>query len=247
MRKVKCVVKNRVLLSMALVGLMLVMGSAVQAATILSTTDDAEIDQHVNWASATRGIPHPEWSHPATELMVKLYGDDYSPTGMRQDVMLKWDVSGLTTDAVSAVTLAMAGWDYADSAIDVYGIDAAANSWAESNVTWDSWQATTKSLTYLGQMTQAGPYSVVGDTTFSSAALTALVQSWVDGSLTNNGVILKLSGPNPATGIIGDSFSAKEELSYGHAPQLIVTQVPEPTTCVLLAGGLLSLVRRRRA
>jgi hypothetical protein len=241
--------KSRVLLSMVLAGVLLMMGSAVQAATTttLSTTDDAEIDQHMNWASDTRGIPHLNWGLPATELRVKLYGGDYYTTGLRQDVMLKWDVSSLTTDAVSDVTLNMSGWDGSDGAIDVYGIVAAPNSWAETNVTWNSWAATSYSLVLLGQMYSAGPAATNGDSIFSSADLTAWVQSWANGTVANNGLILKLSGPNPETGTRGDSFSSRQETSYGHAPQLVITQVPEPATLALLAGGLLSLVRRRRA
>jgi hypothetical protein len=78
------------------------------------------------------------------------------------------------------------------------------------------------------------------------------VQGWVNGSVNNNGLILKLSGPNPNTPgspyTIGDSFSAHEDpWSYGHAPQLVITQVPEPATMTLIAAGLLSLARRRRA
>lgn len=239
---------KKVLLSIVLVGLLLVMGAALQAATTtLSTTDDAEIDQHANWASDTRGIPHLNWGHTATELKVKVYGDDYYTTGLRQDVMLKWDVSGLGTDAVTNATLAMSGWDASDGPINVYGIIAAPNSWAETNVTWNSWAATSYNLVLLGQMYSSGPAAAVGDSTFSSVALTSFVQSWVDGSVANNGLILKIDVPNPVSGTIGDSFSAKEELSYGHAPQLIVTQIPEPTTIILLAGGLLSIVGRKRS
>jgi len=102
----------------------------------------------------------------------------------------------------------------------------------------------------LGQMYSAGPYALFGDSTFSSSALTALVQSWIDGTLANNGLILKLSGPNPnspgAPYIIGDSFSSREEGTYAHAPQLVITQVPEPATLILLAGGFLFLGKRQR-
>ncbi|MEN6385201.1 MAG: DNRLRE domain-containing protein [Phycisphaerales bacterium] len=239
--------KINVLLRMFLVMILLSTAASLQAAAIttLSTTDDAEIDQHANWASDTRGIPHLNWGHNATELRVKVYGDDYYTTGLRQDVMLKWDVSGISSEPISNVSLNMAGWDGSDGPINVYGIIAAPNSWAETNVTWNSWANTTYSLVLLGQMYSSGPWAQVGDSAFSSSALTSFVASWVDGTVANNGLILKLDVANPSAGTLGDSFSAKEELGYGHAPQLMITQVPEPTTITLLACGLLGLIKRK--
>jgi hypothetical protein len=234
--------RNRALLVKVLMGVLMILVSTTQAATTtLGTTDDACIDQHSNWAGDTKGIPHLNWGWDGTELNVKIYTPDYGY--LRQDVMLKWDVSSLiATDAVTDVTLKMAGWDYSDGPIDVYGI--ALGDWDETTVTWNNWVATTKSLVLLGQLTCAGPANAFGDTIFSDPDLTAWVQSWVDGSQSNYGLILKKAGTEAG----GDSFSAHEDTwSYGHAPQLVITQVPEPATLVLLAGGLLSLIRRRRA
>ena len=159
--------------------------------------------------------------------------------------MLKWDVSALNSDPISNVSLSMSGWDGSDGPINVYGIIAAPNSWAETNVTWNSWANMSYSLMLLGQMYSSGPWAQVGDSAFSTPELASFVASWINGSVANNGLILKLDLPNPTSGTLGDSFSSKEETGYGHAPQLVITQIPEPTTITLLACGLFGLIKRK--
>ncbi|MEN6386347.1 MAG: DNRLRE domain-containing protein [Phycisphaerales bacterium] len=200
----------------------------IAATTILTSSEDAPVDQHQNWASATKGIPHSNWNWTANELRPMLYGDDHYVAGLRQDVLIKWDFSTMpATDIITNVTMEMSGWDNPDGVIDVYGIQE--GSWTEDTVTWNSWATTPQTLVLLGQLTEAGPAAVAGETIFANANLTQWVKNWINGNQANNGIILKMSGPNPATGTIGDSFSAKEEASgtaYGHAPQLVIQHVP---------------------
>ena len=237
--------KLRLLLNMVLVGVLLVMGSTVQATDVtLDATEDAEIDGHVNWRNDPKGIPNAGWLHPATELPVKIYDPIDYPGAEAAHSMIKWDVSSIpSSDVVTAVTLEMSGWDWSDGPIDVYGIEV--GDWAEATVSWNSWAATTKSLALLGQLASAGPASVTGQTQWSDADLTALVQDWVDGDQANYGIILKKAGTTPGV----DSFSSREDTwASGHAPQLKIThEIPEPITAVLLVGGILTLARRRRS
>ena len=200
----------------------------IAATTILTSSEDAPIDQHQNWAGDTKGIPHLNWNWTANELRPMLYGNDSYISGLRQDVLIKWDFSSIpSTDVITNVTMEMSGWDNPDGVIDVYGIQE--GSWTEDTVTWNSWAATPQNLVLLGQLTEAGPAATAGETIFSNQNLTQWVKNWINQSQTNNGIILKMSGTNPPIGSIGDSFSAKEEASvtgYGHAPQLVIQHVP---------------------
>jgi hypothetical protein len=200
----------------------------IATTTILGSSEDAPIDQHQNWSGSTKGIPHSNWNWAANELRPLLYGADYYLPGLRQDVLIKWDLSTIaTTDIITDITMQMSGWDNPDGVIDVYGIQE--GSWAEDTVTWNSWASTPQTLVLLGQLTEAGPAAVAGETIFANAQFKEWVKNWINGSQANNGIILKMSGPNPATGTIGDSFSAKEEAAgtgYGHSPQLVIQHVP---------------------
>jgi hypothetical protein len=223
---------HRIFVNLILMGVLVVMGSTLQAVTTtLNATDDAEIDGHVNWRGDTKGIPHPEWSHAATELRVRIYDPIDYPDANASYVLLKWDVSAITaTDAITAVTLEMSGWDGSDGPIDVYGIKV--GDWDESTVTWNNWAATTQSLVLLGQLTCVGSADMYGQTTFSDPDLTALVRQWIVGSQNNYGLILKKSGSAPG----GDSFSSREDTwASGHAPQLIIAHEPAA------AAGTISL------
>ncbi len=198
-----------------------------QATTsVIDASEDAPVDQHQNWAGDTKGIPHLNWGWTATELRPMLYSNDYYVPGLRQDVLIKWDLSSIpATDVITAVTLEMSGWDNPDGIIDVYGIET--GDWSEATVTWNNWASTPQSLVLLGQLASAGPAITAGNAIFSNTNLAAWVEDWKAGSQPNYGIILKMSGTNPPVSpSIGDSFSAREETAYGHAPQLIIQHIP---------------------
>jgi hypothetical protein len=184
--------------------------------TELEATDDAEIDEHVNWAGSPKG--------DSNELRPMLYGNDYYTTGLSQEVLIKWDVSSVpVTDTVVGVTLELSGWEPCDRPIYVYGIEV--GDWNEATITWNNWELTTKSLVFLGQFTSAGLVSTNGPTKFSDHDFTDIVQKWVNGDKANHGLILKMSGENPVTGILGAGFSSHEDADY-NAPRLIVYHRP---------------------
>lgn len=93
----------------------------------------------------------------------------------------------------------------------------------------------------------------VVDFTFtgSNAALTALIDSWmvdnVDFSRTNAGLLLR--DPDPVfSGSLRNrmTFNSSEATESAFRPQLIISYVPEPSTALLGALGLLVLLRRHR-
>ena len=217
---------------------------AAAGTVVLDAVGDAEIDEHINWRSDTKGIPHPEWGHDASELRVRTYDHALYPDPNFSHVLIKWDVFSITaTDEITDVTLEMSGWDYSDGSIDVYAIDQ--GDWDEATVTWDNWAATTKSLVLLGQLTSAGPAHINGQTTWSDPDLTTWVQDWVSGSQANHGLILKMHEDGSPG---GDSFSSHEDTwASGHAPQLTIDHEPSTPTLtgtVVIDGyvGDLSLV-----
>jgi len=214
---------QKILMNIVLMSIFVVMGVQLEAAvTTFNAVEDAEIDGHVNWREDTKGIPHPEWNWDASELRVRIYDPNEYPGAEASHVLIRWDVSAIPTgDAVVTATLEMSGWDAPDAPIEVYGITE--GNWNEATVTWNSWQATTKNLTFVGYLTSAGPANSAGQTFFSTPGLTALVRQWTNGTQKNYGVLLKMSGSAP----VGDSFSSREATwVHGHAPQLKVEHIP---------------------
>jgi hypothetical protein len=198
---------------------MLTLGTTVT----LDTTEDAEIDGHVNWRGDTKGIPHLNWGWDGTELRVQTYDPIDYPGAVATHALLKWDLSSIpSTNVVMKASLQMTGWDGSDGAIDVYGIEL--GDWSESTVTWNSWATTSQSLVLLGQLTCAGPANTRGQTVFANSALTQWVQDWVNGNQANYGIILKMHDDGTPG---GDSFSSREDTwASGHAPQLVIQYFP---------------------
>jgi len=220
---------------MFVIAVLALAGTAAQATTtIISTTNDAEIDEHVNWANDTKGVPHPEWGHTAAELRVQKRDPNEYAGGPQSQVLIKWDVSSIpSTDVVTNVTMQLVGWDWSNGPIDVYGIQV--GDWDESEVTWNNWQGRTTSLVLLGSFTQSDPPGTV--TNFSDPDLTAWVQDWVDGDQPNYGVILirqDLETPG------GDSFSAHEDTydpNVYFAPRLVIEHTSGTTGPIQLLAS----------
>ncbi len=93
-----------------------------------------------------------------------------------------------------------------------------------------------------------GPVAATQNVTgagFVTWDITALAQSWINGTLPNNGVIVRLAD-NLATGDIGFADVDSSPAIAGSSPALNV--VPEPSSALALAAGLgvfLSSRRRR--
>ena len=196
---------------------------------------DAEIDQHVNYNGSNIGFE--------TSIRVETRSTAYTnPVVSPQSwALMKWNLSSIDPGTVlDDASLRIIQVDGAVDTVDVYGIEV--GDWDEATVSWANWVGT-ETVSFLGTMTNT-PISVDGGvTTFSSSALTASVQDWIDGDQENYGLLLKWSG---AVGE-GDTYASREHASLD-PPQLIISSVPEPGTIALLLGGLCFVLfaRKRR-
>ncbi len=133
---------------------------------------------------------------------VQLLSDAVAPdpsNGLFGEVMtvVNWDVSGIPTNAtVQSVSITM---DFFDASSGPYNFLQALTPWNEGTVTWNS---------FGGGSANVGTDIIATIPGFSfdetEVNLTAqgisLVQGWIDGSIPNNGLVLKTSGTNNGVG-----------------------------------------------
>ena len=184
---------------------------------------DAEIDQHVNYNNSNLG--------KATSIRVETRDPAYTnPVESPQSwALMKWNLDSIDPSTVLGdASVRIIQCDGSVDTVDVYAIDE--GDWDELSVTWNNWVGT-ETVEYLGTMTNTAYPD--GVSTFSSSALTAWVQDWIDGDQENYGLLFKWSGSVSD----GDTYVSREHASLD-PPQLIITAVPEPGTIVLLLGGL---------
>ncbi len=152
--------------------------------------------------------------------------------------------------------------------MDVYGVnsgvfDEATSSWNNYVSNSDGTSLNAAKDTYLasGALSQLGTMTNVnnpgglatgtgGVTTFSDVDLTALVQTWIDNPSTNLGLMLLHPAAFDAAAPAGPNdvlarYATHESTAFD-GPQLIIEHIPEPTSAVLLCGGLSMLLAVRR-
>ncbi len=183
---------------------------AKSATTTLVASEDAEIDQHVNYNNKNLGSQtsirlerrDPEFKKPVV-----------SPVSW---MLIKWDTAKIPSSAVvKNVEMQIQQVDSAVGVVDVYAVDEGA--WSESKVTWNSWTGAKPKITLLGKMSSV-PIAK-GVTVFKSAAFTKLVQGWVSGSHKNFGLLFKWSGKTGQ----GDTFLSREHKGKYIKPRLVVS------------------------
>jgi hypothetical protein len=185
-----------------------------------------------------------------------LAGNDSS--AWRMDALVQFDLppnpDGLP---VGSATLGLFNsvLEWANRGDAEFGAVGVTSSWDESTVTWDT--APSDDGTVYGVEQFLGvdpPHDDREDLTpeeWKSWDVTALVQSWYDGSLDNNGI--KIVGMVNLGGDGASLFPQMLTKEFGDSalwPTLDVTLVPEPSTVTLLLIGLAGmvgcLIRRRR-
>lgn len=118
--------------------------------------------------------------------------------------------AGITGNNISGATLVL----YTDTVLSAGTVDLyqVSSTWSEGAITWNTAPA-------LGAKIQGGVS--VSKTGYLTIDLTSTVQSWLNGTLINNGIALV-----PSTGSsISVSFDSKENLFTSHTAQLLLTLV----------------------
>ncbi|MEN6387024.1 MAG: DNRLRE domain-containing protein, partial [Phycisphaerales bacterium] len=216
---------NNIFINVVLISALLISSGLKAEYTILDASGDAEIDSYYLY----RDVPLSVYTGGGafTELRIERYDPNYypeDPGATYSSALIKWDLSNISpSHRITAVTLELTGWYAYQGQIAVYGIQT--GNWVEDTITWNIWEATPKTLVYLGNLSPAGNVETNGRTTFTDPDLTAWVQSWVDGTQANYGIILKMPENSAA---YGASFSSREdtympELGLYYDPQLKIT------------------------
>lgn len=130
--------------------------------------------------------------------------------------------------------------------IDIY---RATRAWNVAQATWNEYATSSAwataggrgtgdsaaSTSYSGTQSGTGAYK-----SFSSAGLIADVQAWIDGSVTNDGWLLK-NNQDPASAGLNDTFGfTSSEGSDGHRPKLTVVYSVGPALSAPTASGITS-------
>ncbi len=122
--------------------------------------------------------------------------------------IVQWDISSIPASAT--VTGASVSFNYTNNSSGVYNFYSQDSAWSEATVDWNDLDQGPTVLATVPPFT-----SGVGTSALNASGV-ALVQGWVDGSIPNNGLILRTGGTN--NGIVMDSNE-----SQGPAPTLEVT------------------------
>ena len=162
----------------------------------------------------------------STTLLVD--GDDPGGTGNDKASVIRWDVSSIP--AGSTVESAQITFNITDPTTSLYELYQLVRMWDEGVVSWtaaaagDNWQtagaqgASDRNSIVLGELSVAA----TGIHTFAlNTDGVAAVQSWVDSSATNQGIMIA----NSASGN-GVDFSSREVGTATNRPKLTVAYTP---------------------
>ncbi len=103
--------------------------------------------------------------------------------------LLKWDLSAMPTNAnVVATEIVLT---ISDTSTDQYNLYAMNGSWNEDSVTWNSANIEANQGVLIGTVV---PHYALKHTLVLNDAGVELVQGWIDGSVPNNGLIIRSAG-----------------------------------------------------
>jgi hypothetical protein len=235
----------------ALSVLMLLFAGALHAEQVtISSSNDGELDEHINWVNDAKG------SSPYLEVYKHIFvgrrANDYDNPVIGPSMMgaIKFDVSSLAGQTLTKATLRLIqtadatampmrpGTSFAPTT-DVYGVNSG-EDFDEFNSSWTTYvggqdDASRNSFLNSGAITQLGAMTNVSNpnglsgtgavTTFTDVDLTSLVQGWISGSKPNLGLLLvnsaTFTGAPAAPGDIVARYAAHESTDFD-GPQLIL-------------------------
>ena len=172
-------------------------------------------------------------------LLVANYGMvDMGPPHGIQDFtgmsFLKFDLSGISGTAVSSAVLMLERLDEGNhvqpsngNPMDVHIHDMSVDV---ENTMYS------KADLFAG-VTSHQSTTTIGDAGVYSWDITALVNGWLSGSIANNGIALVATPVNSADGGLVTYFASGTNNS-AVMPNIQITAVPEPSTWLLMIGGL---------
>lgn len=227
--------------------------------TTINSTNDGMLDQHVNYNTDPVGVANYTHSHgpgAAKEHIVvgRLANDYVDPVaGPSKMGVIKFDVSELAGELITHATLRLVqtvdansppnrgGAQFAETT-EVYAVNS--GDFNESTSTWQNYVGgvgdaafasflSSGAISPLGSMANAsspgGMSGPGGVTKFIDIDLTSLIQSWVDGTKPNLGLLLlnaaTLTGAPSAPSDLIVRYAAHESTAFV-GPQLIVSHAP---------------------
>ncbi len=194
-------------LSMGLV-ILLTSVSAFAVTDTFLTTNDSELRD----TSPTRNYG----SNPL--FFADGVNQDGDANGVYGEVVaiVKWDISSIPANAT--VTGASITFKYADASSGPYYFYSQNSPWTESTVTWNDMD---QGPVILGSV---APFTFGVGTSVLNADGIALVQSWVDGSVNNNGILIRNSDNNN-----GISMEAHNQGGMAGSLEVTYTVDDQPT------------------
>ncbi|WP_256717970.1 DNRLRE domain-containing protein [Shewanella sp. UCD-KL12] len=161
-------------------------------------------------------------------LNPNLYIDGDDGAGVDLSSLIRWDLTQVPVDAIiESVAITLDVFNPSSSQYDVYSLN---RDWAETQVTWQAystgqaWEvagalgAADRNLVSLASIS---PSSGLYTFNLNTAGI-ALVQSWVDGSANNYGIILASTSASD-----GADFYARESSST-HPKLTLIYSLPQP-------------------
>ncbi len=123
-------------------------------------------------------------------------------TGGNEYSLLKWNVSSIpAAAAVQTVTL---GFTVSNSSAGAYNVYQYNNAWVESTATWTNQTPDS----YLGSLVGTITATSTGTKSITlNAAGVAMVQGWVNGTVTNNGILIKSASTTDGLDIRSSEYS----------------------------------------
>lgn len=163
-------------------------------------------------------------------------GEDNTATATYRS-LVKWDLSSIPAGStITATTLTLTvHTDRSDNArtLSVFRV---LRAWTETGSTWNNWDTgqawgtamcanttSDREATDIGTATQ--PANPAVDSTVAVTLTASKVQEWLDGVLTNNGILLQVATETD-DGIL---YYSREEATATKRPTLDVTYTPPPS------------------